>query len=244
VIGLALALELAKLSNIAYEDAPGHADELLKALGYLSRLHVDFGNAHAFIAESGDRLVIGVRGTEFTSGHVDFEARVSDFMLNLEIGWYSHPTGGRVEAGYNRAACELWSSLRRWLAEYEPHPRAFFVTGHSMGGVVGDHISAYAAMEMYTPRLVTFGAPKPGDADYAAATSPQPRERFVRARDFAPTHFIGDGYLQPCIANWLHDGKLEQVAERPGINESVADHSIDLYIADLEALMARGGGTG
>lgn len=228
-LDLKTALLCAKVSSIAYIDPSGAADAALARLGLIKAAHFDHADVHALLAWLGPRPVLAFRGTEF-----DLQ-KIRDVIVNLAIDLEDFPLGGEVIRGYFHSVCEIWKDARELIGNVAPS--ALLITGHSMGGVEATDAGAIAFEEGRDPEVITFGAPKPGNAAFCAAIARMNLTRFVRERDFAPTHPPIGSFMQPGTEQWLHGGRIETIVARPGINESVEDHAIDKYAADINALV-------
>jgi len=231
-IDLKRALLFAKVSAIAYDDPSDKADAELLALGLVKLAHFDHETSHAVLAHDGDgRLILAHRGTMFS------QADIRNILVNLDLRKVSHFLGGKVPIGYYDAACRVWAQAYSFARARRLNRSRLVVTGHSMGGVDATLSGSIAyALGIY-PEVWTYGAPKPGDADFCAAIGGMNLTRIVRERDFAPTHSLVGDFAQPGEAQWLHAGTVTAVRERPGVNERIEDHWIEKYIADLEALV-------
>lgn len=115
-----------------------------------------------FAAESSARLVLTFRGTE------DWE----DLRKGISFAQVPYPYASR--AGYtHKGFTELYSGIRDSvlrLVRRLPAGKPVHVAGHSLGGAV----AALCALDIASRRrhpvhLYTFGAPKAGNADFAAA---------------------------------------------------------------------------
>jgi hypothetical protein len=161
---------------------------------------------------------------------------IRNILVNLDLRKISHFLGGKVPFGYYDAACQVWAQAWSYISVQRLDARGMRVTGHSMGGVNATLSGSIAYSLGLNPEVWTYGAPKPGDAAFCAAIARMNLTRFVRERDFAPTHSLIGDFAQPGEAQWLHAGTVEAVRERPGINEEVSDHWIEKHVADLDHL--------
>lgn len=169
------------------------------------------------------RTILAFQGTQFSRGEI------LSILSNLEVA----PTawrGGRVETGYLDQVRDLAPQLAM-LAQPD------VITGHSLGGVMAE---IYGEMIAITPQIViSFGAPKCADIAFWNTARVHP-VRIVNERDAAPVWPPWEGYTQPGNMLWLHRedaaASLTEMRNRPVPADSVSDHMIETYIANLEAL--------
>lgn len=97
----------------------------------------------------------------------------------LPVQWYGHLAGagmisgsyfpGKVHSYWEATAFSIGGAITAALGSFSA-PQTFYITGHSWGGASGQ-ILAYYLANAYpgsTSQLVTFGAPKVGNAAFAA----------------------------------------------------------------------------
>ncbi len=216
---LALALLCARAAGLAYEldDAKRQALAVTSGLAEIARIDADDDARMSVFKDQFGRVLWAFQGTQFTDGEVP------SIIENLETGpiWLDEECA--VMQGYH----DQLLALRPHFAEL---PKPDIVTGHSMGGCI-------ASLAQEGDIIVTFGAPQCANQGFWDAARLLPI-RYVRAADFGPTWPEMALYVPPNDLIWLHDDPLiaETIAARPGLNISIADHSIDRYIADLATL--------
>ena len=96
---------------------------------------------------------------------------------------------GRVHEGFLSSVHTLLEPMAAQLpAFFALRPRNFYMTGHSKGGAVAI-LMAYELTRLFpalpVPTVITFGAPRPGDADFAECCS-IPVIRVESCRDLVP----------------------------------------------------------
>ncbi len=122
-------------------------------------------------------LVIACRGSD------DAEDWWHNFNFN-QTGDYD----GYVHRGFYTSANSIWTPLVRYLnATWEPDDTVW-VTGHSLGGAIATLIARWLQkIDWEISGVYTFGQPRTGDEDYAAAYPlGDVHYRFVNDRDIVP----------------------------------------------------------
>lgn len=139
------------------------------------------GQRRAVAVTGGDNVVIAIRGS----------ANLRDWAYNLASELVGTP---RLHAGFTRISDELWP----WVASVARGRRtaqSITITGHSLGGaaavLLGHRLAVSAGSSDQPVRVVTFGAPKVGTADFA----PQcPVTGYRMLGDMIPELTAGAGY--------------------------------------------------
>jgi len=181
------------------------------------------------LAETPGRQYLVYRGTPVTCGRDIFDAITA---LGFDAG-LSHATvgAGRVLSGPYRAVADNWN---RTLALLTPGKKTTIV-GHSLGAV-----SALFAQTLLPGSDATVFAPfQAADAAFWRAAAGL-RVTVGRARDFAPGHNHADPVT--CLAGplvHLDRGAWGWAHNWPWIDESIADHAVEDYVADILALAAK-----
>jgi hypothetical protein len=194
--------ELSRLAYTAFEDGD---EPLLRAalqpasLELLATFSVDGTQAFAARSQQG-QVFVAFRGTQGDPADLGTDV---DFRLTR-----NPPFPGCVHTGFARSMLGLMPALDAFL-DRAPSPMPLVLTGHSLGAA----LATLAASVHPGSHLVTFGSPRVGDADFAAACRPAAIERYVDCCDVVtqvpPEEFLGyahvgemryidrDGGLQP-----------------------------------------------
>lgn len=105
--------------------------------------------------------------------------RLTNWLTNLDLIMRPWPTGGKVHRGFKSSFMALWDAVDAALRRVE---KPLFYTGHSLGGAL-----ATLAASLHPPQAVyTFGAPRIGDAAFAASLSGVPIFNVSNPRDIVP----------------------------------------------------------
>jgi hypothetical protein len=149
---------------------PGFAlEQWLGASTFLNRIATR--GTEGFVARHpGKRItVVAFRGTEAT--------RPEDLFVDLLAGFVAWG-GGSVHRGFAMAYEPVRGKLADALERAEP---ALLITGHSLGAALAT--LAAAEHRARSPRLVTFGSPRVGDAHFRAMLDGIAVRRFVNCAD-------------------------------------------------------------
>lgn len=234
-------LLLARASDIAYQrDAAAAASELeALGLGFIAQVTngaggKDQGDCQALVATwphpEGERTLWIFRGTEVT-GHFSAPELADNVLL------HAIRLGGGIEAaaGYFQDVAALWPFLAR-----QARRGPLVITGHSLGGARAELAALFAYALDPAFRVVSFGSPASANQAYWDAAFPAGTSllRVIAGHDFAPEHGTRVGWThrdEPFL--WLKDGAAALATDRPGIDLSLADHSISgSYVPRLTAL--------
>lgn len=131
----------------------------------------------AIVAKFSGAFVIICRGSN------DAEDWWRNFDFN-QTGDYD----GYVHRGFYRSANSVWWPLVKFLNKHWVPGDVVWVTGHSLGGAMATLIARWLKyIEWDIAGVYTFGQPRVGDDDYAAAYPLQDvHYRFVNSRDIVP----------------------------------------------------------
>lgn len=152
-----------KASSLAYED-----DHVIRARPNdwgMKRVDViRAGSMKAFVASNDRCVILAFRGTDLSE--------LRDWLTDLKIRRERVEIGG-IHRGFRKAWQDLSRGVVRALEAAKPENKVFWVTGHSLGGA----LAATFAWDLdRTPRInrrwridriITFGQPLVGDADFA-----------------------------------------------------------------------------
>lgn len=191
--------------------------------------------------DSGMPSVLVVRGTEPHDWR--------DWMADIDCDLVETPgIEGLVHEGILGQALDLVSMLSRRPA---PLLLDLVVTGHSLGGAVATLVGQ---MVMVTSRVVTFGAPRVGNADWAAGYRGR-IERYVHHADVVPRlPLLSMGYRHPRgLLRYIDSGgaiidnapwfsrlvDLFRGVDLDGIPDALHDHRAALYRELLQTAGAK-----
>lgn len=161
------------------------------------------GKAMVTVDHNLKAIVVAFRGSSNIRNWVtDFNILLGD----LDVGDGSQ--GVQVHIGFLRYANDIGAKIiptvRMLLNKYTDYTVA--VTGHSLGGAVADLASVMLKKELNIPwskiRLVTFGAPRVGNAVYAMWMNRQSSThlRVVNNRDKVP-------HIPPNVWGFIHHNR-------------------------------------
>jgi hypothetical protein len=173
------AIEAARLAYYRAEAAEPEHRRLAEALarggfGMPTLIRHESTHSFAFAAMHADgTALIAFRGTQ--------PDEIRDIATNLQANQVDWPeSGGRVHAGFARAARALLPAVREWLDEGEGAGRqALVLTGHSLGGALATLTASVLPLSL----LVTLGAPRVGNTAFVAALSNVEMLRLVNGCD-------------------------------------------------------------
>jgi len=134
-----------------------------------------------------------------------------NWFLDLDVRPERLAPGTVVHRGFVEALHQVWQDLAPQLALLnEP----LFMTGHSMGGALAQLAAWY-----HPPRAVyAIGAPRVGDAGFAARMAAVPLYRLVNGRDIVPDLPPSTRLLSFCAA-----GRMVHIDRRGRICEMEPD---------------------
>lgn len=178
----ALCAELSRLAYIRFDESETEAGRLRQAvtgLGFAEpRLFRDDRPApgtfalaaEGFCAIDADRhAVIAFRGTQPDS----FKDFMSDARF-LPTAWRGR---GSVHRGFAETLDAVLPQIEAWLTEMRP--ARLTITGHSLGAALATLMAALRP----EAELVTFGSPRVGNGEFAAAFAGRSMRRYVDCGD-------------------------------------------------------------
>lgn len=197
----------------------------------LGGVFLEQGGSHVLCLRRPEHLLVAWQGTDVAAGELN---------NNFKCWPMRAPAGGWCHAGYGAYALAAWGAVRGWLDQVDDG-RPVYATGHSRGGAA----ATIAGQLREWTGVVSFGAPKPGNAAFWAALR-APVWRVTIPSDFAPEYpsLLGvpvPGYAQGGQQLELTAFALRPVPYRPLANRGRQDraaHSPELYRA-WSALAAR-----
>ncbi len=143
-------------------------------------IHKTGNHASIYLGETpeGERFtVLCFRGTSrFRQWVMNFTAMAQPW--EYADGSRGH-NGAYVHAGFDLLNKRVWSQLHSKLMSL---PRPFIFTGHSLGGA----LATLAAVEEKPDLLLTFGAPRVGNAVFNELLDEIPHYRFINDLDLVP----------------------------------------------------------
>jgi Lipase (class 3) len=171
----------AEMSRLAYADETVVKAALPRA-GFALKGWIGGGNAlkgrfaawgsDGFVASANDgRIVVAFRGTE--------SDRPEDLLVDLLTRATPWPQGGLVHEGFAEALTHVRPGLDKALTVAGAGP--MLVTGHSLGAGLATLVAA--SLRARAPRLITFGSPRVGDAEFAKLVDPATVARVVNCCD-------------------------------------------------------------
>ena len=249
----------ATLSQAAYADAGDddqewseHVRNRLAARG--------FDDVRTWVNSDSELLAAGFDGYRIYAwrGSESVADWIKDFNARL-INFYDL---GKVHAGFAYNYRSIWqidNSLVEDLAEYRAKSHKIICTGHSLGGATAVAMAAFELQRRHGIQgLVTFGAPRVGNATFAAFVTAGVQMsgghiyRFVNLCDpvpavptlwryrhaGAPHYFSLDGSLKvrPSFA-WMQLDRALTTFARWKIGKlgpTMNDHAIDEYRAKIK----------
>lgn len=191
----------AEMSRLAYaekevvKDALPHIGFALKGWLGGERLEERFAawGADGFVATGGDgRIVVAFRGTESN--------KPEDLIVDLRTRTIPWRGGGQVHEGFAHALSKVQEQLGTALSLAGSGP--ILITGHSLGAGLATLVAA--DLRDRHPRLITFGSPRVGDADFASVIDGDSVARFVNCCDLVtrvPPEEFDAGHIGPLLGD-------------------------------------------
>jgi hypothetical protein len=195
------AIEAARLAYYRAEAAESERRRLAEALarggfGMPTLITHESTHSFAFAAMHAEgTALVAFRGTQ--------PDEIRDIATNLQANQVDWPeSGGRVHAGFARAARTLLPAVREWLNQGEgAGRRALVLAGHSLGGA----LATLTATVLPPSLLVTLGAPRVGNTAFAAALSEVEMLRLVNGCDIVTQ-------LPPAFSLYAHAGPTSYIS--------------------------------
>ena len=195
------AIEASRLAYYRAEASDGERQRLTDALALADFgrptliTHADsHGFAFAALHADGTALV-SFRGTQ--------PDEIRDLATNLQAHQVDWPeSGGRVHAGFARAARALMPVLREWLEQGEGAGRsALILTGHSLGAA----LATLTATVLPPTLLATLGGPRVGNTAFVAPLAEVQVLRLVNGCDVVTQ-------LPPAFSLYAHAGPTSYIS--------------------------------
>jgi hypothetical protein len=176
---------------------------------------VGFGDV-SFFEEQGSVALAAVNPATSTAlvAFRGTEQDPTDISNDLRTLPRSQQNGGRVHDGFYEAFERIRQQIDRWIAA---HPGRLLCTGHSLGAA----LATLAAGVWHPGRLITFGSPRVGDADFVKAFRGGGVEilRYVDCCDSMTQ-------LPPEIAGFSHCGELRYIDRMGNISHEASQEFI------------------
>ena len=253
------ALALAHAARLAYANKGDVADQI-EAWGFPRSGFVFFESPNsdqlldtqAFLTANDETVVLSFRGTQPDT--------VQDWLTDLNAVFRQFKVG-LVHKGFYDALNAIWPDVLAALIPARAAGQSLWITGHSLGAALACLATARLVFEERQPvsGLHTFGQPRTGNPEYARAFDQAMGDktyRFVNDQDIVTRvpprellyqhvgrlmFFDGKGRLQNDDHFWNRflmtvEVDFESVI-KPG--ETIGDHSIDRYIANLKKNLKR-----
>jgi hypothetical protein len=126
----------------------------------------------------------------------------SDLRTDSQLLLKSGRTGGRVHAGFSTAFAEISERFDSILQARVPRQK-LWLTGHSLGGGLATLAAAHVGSQ-HVQGLYTYGAPRAGDTEFAAALPCKSHYRFVHGADWVPV-------VPPELIGYRHGGTAQSI---------------------------------
>jgi triacylglycerol lipase len=165
------------------------------------------GNTQAYLIANDQRIVLIFRGTEPTSP--------KDWLTNTKLP-LTEALGGKVHEGFWQDWQEVKDLVLEQVTRLRDRHQELWITGHSLGG----SLATLAALTLVTQDqsvqgVYTFGAPRVGDADFAANYNQQLQAktlRLVNHRDMVPR-------VPPLQWGYQHVGQMVYFDQRGQLHQ-------------------------
>jgi hypothetical protein len=220
----------AKLSLAAYTVDEDQLRSEVNALGVTYARRFITNACVAFLAEDAAGMWLVFQGTRFSEN-----TDPAEIWDDLDDSVVDFGPKGMVHAGFYNPIIDLWPEIAKEMGDVSIPVR---LTGHSLGGVRAQLAMGLCADAGRNYSCVSFGAPA-GASDTYWDRLALPA-RYVHARDFAPdwppSWFFMKKWQQPMPMLWLFQDKMVKTDTRPGVNLSIPDHDINVYIKAIEPL--------
>ena len=185
---------LAELSRLTYQ-YQGSVRRLVvqrvgwQEVGFIERGETQCGLYRPLEPTAGEAMAVVFRGTD----------SLRNWLGNLDAKQDDWSAGGRVHRGFRQAFDMVWGEVRGRAAAYDGE---LVAAGHSLGGA----LAQLAASTGDAATAYSFGAPRVGDAEFAATLDRRPVHRVVNHVDIVPA-------LPPEVGRnpYRHGGRTVQI---------------------------------
>lgn len=189
--------ELSRLVYILFDENPDEKirlENLLPTYGYKLITVFNVGSTQAMTVShiKSNACVVVFRGSQI---------KWNDIKTDLTILPVKWKHGGFVHKGFKDELDSVWDAIKKACGE---RLNAAIFTGHSLGAAIAtlaaNEIQNQSPHGRVNPKLITFGSPAVGNADFVASSNGLSVERHVNCCDIVPR-------LPPEIAGFVHVGE-------------------------------------
>lgn len=243
------SLLFAKLSAIAYLDEKS-AKKKVKELGFTQVEFYNRDGAQAYRFANKNDMVIACRGTQPTE--------FNDISADLKAMPVVAETVSRVHSGFKEEVDELWPMVLEDLVAKQPKQTLWF-TGHSLGAAMATIMASRCMYDDSVPdpaELYTYGSPRVGWRGYVVHLGVK-HHRWVNNNDVVTTvplklmgykHHGTEHYMNAYgdvrkLTGWQRVKDKWRgfvMGVKKGGIDNFSDHSIDLYVKNLEKFNEEG----
>ncbi len=212
----ALCAEMSRLAYCAFgQTLPGALARVdFELVGFF-----DQGPVQGFLAQGPETAVLAFRGSDAPL----------DWMTNLNAAPGTWDGTGMVHRGFAAALAPVWPDIEEDLEQILQAPgRPLLITGHSLGAA----LATLTASLVPAARLITFGSPKVGDADFCATI--RQAERYVNNLDVVCRLPLGN---LPLVKVYRHVGRLHYIG--PDGREQAPPDDLERLRFSFDRLRAR-----
>jgi hypothetical protein len=208
----ALCAEFARLAYLHFESDDAQRERLIGALARVGfrnwagfRHSATGSEAFAAIDAGNGAPIVVFRGTE--------PGDLADLATDLDARPARWEGGGSVHLGFAQAFAGLRGPIEDWLHASTADGSSLTLAGHSLGAAL-----ATLAMSAWRgARLVTFGSPRVGDAQFVATLDAAACRRYVGCCDIV--------CRVPPSGPWYADAGAMHYIDRAGVVHEVIDDS-------------------
>ncbi|MFN0122798.1 MAG: lipase family protein [Blastocatellia bacterium] len=224
---------LGQMANLAYGD-PATAERTVADWGFsrfrafTARLSVPPVDTQAFTIGSPWMIVTAFRGTE--------PNHFKDWLTDAKAFSVPGPGNiGRVHYGFQSALNPVYGQIKDTITRFQDNGQTIWFAGHSLGAALAALAARRLQLEndRYFPRgIYTYGQPRIGDADFAAAFDKRLQSityRFVNNNDVV-THLPPDDLLRGklsaailpvALRGFRHVGQFRYFDAQGGMHEAM-----------------------
>lgn len=245
-------LALGEAASLAYEN-----EDTFKSKAAEWRMEVTFiedapTDTQCFVAGGARAIFVAFRGTQ--------SDKLQDLLTDGNIKLVDHPFG-KVHKGFNDSFRSIWTEVKDQIRAYQTAGQSVWFTGHSLGGALATLATAEMMVDDRPVHgMYTFGQPRVGNPDFAdrfnmriggsafryvnnndIVTRVPPRQVPALKLEYrhvgAMKYFDSEGVLHEDRARWFRFLDTLQATFddfKAMLKENVGDHSMSLYLDNLE----------